>query len=134
MRSARKLAAACVITLLFVGCGGDDTGDDGEAQPAVEAVDVVAQDFAFEPTSIPAGAGDVLTVAVSNEDDVEHSFTIEDADVDVVVAAGASEEVEVAVEQVPLEFVCRFHPAMTGTIGGGQADAGSGGMGDDLDY
>lgn len=117
-------------------CGG--TGDGPGTEPAPQTAEVVAQDFAFDPTSITA-AGDILTVSVTNEDDVEHSFTIEEADVDVVVAAGATEEMEVDISDAPLTYICRFHPSMTGTIGSGEVDPGGsgseqGGMDEGLDY
>ena len=125
-----------MVVLIASACGdatepaaGDDAGD-------TESVAITAADFAFDPTSIPAAAGAELTVEVTNSDDVEHSFTAQAVDVDLVVAPGDSGSVDLTVPDGGLEFVCRFHPSMSGTIGDVQAGGGTGGGGtrDDMDY
>lgn len=125
VRTIKKPAAALAILLSLSACGGGGDGgvtDAGGDEPGAEAVEVTAQNFAFQPTHIPASEGDTLAVSVTNKDETDHTFTIEEIDVDVVIEPGASEDVEFTVSEVPLGFVCRFHPAMTGTIGGDQAD------------
>src|SRR5687768_6250873 len=85
-----------LVALLGVACGGDDGGDDdgGDAAPVeAEAEDggaatLTAANFAFDPSSLTAAAGS--TIDFTNEDDAEHSFTIDDSDVDEDVDGGGS--------------------------------------------
>ena len=134
-----KPALAAAVLLLLTACGGgsdtEATNDPGGGASAT----VTAKDFAFSPTAIEASSGETVAVTVTNSDDVQHTFTIDDADIDVVVDPGGSGETEVTVGDTALEFRCRFHPSMTGSIGPGSSDAGDTGSekkdeGGDLDY
>lgn len=131
------LALVCVLVVGFVACGDEGAGEEdaGGSTAQGSQVEVVTRDLAFEPASIAATGGETLRVTITNEDDVEHTFTVEDSDVDVFVAPGASEDAEITVSDAGLAFVCRIHPSMTGTIGGsdGGSDADSEGS-DSLDY
>jgi plastocyanin len=125
----RGILAAMVV--LATACGGDGGGGDGarRAQPTdqtaeegpaadcVETSDVVAVDNEFEPICVIATRGDQLTVI--SEGSAQHTFTIRDTDVDVLLDPGDEENVEVPGELeagAEHEFNCRFHPTMVGYL------------------
>ena len=100
-----------VVALLVAACGGDDD-DDGAGAPVSGSTSLVANDFSFAPETLRAAPGDELTVAISNEGAVAHTFTIDDADVDVEIAPGESAEASVTVpDSGTTTFYCRFHRA-----------------------
>lgn len=84
---------------------GSTTLDAGE-------LDLTAGDFFFEPTFVAVEGETTLTVQVTNEGDVAHTFTIGDQDIDVTLDPGQSETVELTYGgEGTLTFVCRFHEA-----------------------
>lgn len=136
-----RTGTALVIVALVAAACGDATEPAQDDAGTGEPVAITAANFAFDPTSVPAASGTELSIEVTNEDDVEHTFTAEAVDVDVVIAPGDTGTVDVTVPDGGLTFVCRFHPSMTGTIGDAEpnsgidgSDTGGGGMRDDLDY
>lgn len=138
MAPRTKPVLAAAVLLLMAACGGSDTEATNDPGGGTSAT-VTTKNFAFSPTTIEAESGDTLAITVTNSDDVQHTFTIDDADIDVVVEPGASGETQVTVGETALAFRCRFHPQMTGTIGSGTSDAGDTGSkqgegDDDLDY
>jgi plastocyanin len=126
-----RIAALCLltaITVTAVACGDDDDDDAGGDDSAGKArpVEVVAADFAFAPDSIDAEPGETIALTFVNNDDTEHSFTIDDGVVDVEAEGGESADGEFTVPDGGTEFYCRYHETnMRGTIG--TADASSGG-------
>ena len=127
----RKLIALTAVTLLVLAACGDD--DDDAESTGGDAVDVVAKDFVFDPERIEAQPGETLSVHFVNEDDVEHSFTVESLDADVEAEGGEEGDVDVDIPEDggSIEFICRYHPdQMTGTIEAGGDGAGAG-TGDD---
>lgn len=143
MRLRRSVAGlACVVALFGAACGGSDpestTPDDAAPEEAAGgAIEVVAENFAFSPTSIPVEAGSEIELTFTNNDDTQHSFTADSAGVDVVVDGGGSDTTTfTAPDSGSIDFVCKFHASMTGTIstdGSGAGGAGSG-ESEDLDY
>lgn len=128
----RKRLAAVVLLLPLVAlaCGDDDDEDDAAAsgsasasEPAAEeeaaggdgGLAVTAVGFAFDPTELEAAAGDV-TIELTNEDDADHTFTIEELDIDVAAGGGESASGDATLEAGEYEYVCRIHPAMQGTL------------------
>ena len=118
----KKLSMWLVLGLFAVGsvaCGGDDGGDTA-AEPAPDegggAVTLTAANFAFDPSSLSAPAGS--TIEFTNEDDAEHSFTIDDVDVDEDVEGNESTTVELgSLEAGSYDFYCKYHKdSMTGTL------------------
>lgn len=112
-----------LVALLAVACGGsdDDGGDASVPAPAEEGDDggsttLTAANFAFDPPSLTAAAGS--TFEFTNEDDAEHSFTIDDSDVDEDVDGGASTTVDLgSLEAGTYDFYCKYHKdSMTGTL------------------
>lgn len=116
----RKLLGGLVVitmALALASCGDDD--DSGTVEPSGDGggstVSVTAVNLAFDPTSAEATAGSVH-FEVTNEDQAPHTFTIDDAGVDIQLDAGSTGEADADLEAGEYEFRCTIHPAMTGTI------------------
>jgi plastocyanin len=78
---------------------------------------VTIQNLAFSPNALTGTAGGTLEITLTNEDSVEHSFTLDDDSVNQDVEAGESETVEVTLPgSGSLGWHCKYHPQMTGTI------------------
>lgn len=85
--------------------------DDGGAGGGGDA-DVTARNLDYEPRQVRVEAGDDITIA--NEDaTVDHTFTIEDQDVDEIVPAGDEIEVRVDLDAGTYTAICRFHDGMS---------------------
>ena len=125
MKKALMILLA-LVALLGVACGGgDDGGEEGgddaapveaEAEDEGGAVTLTAVNFAFDPATLTAASGS--TIDFTNEDDAEHSFTIDDSDVDEDVDGGASTTVDLgSLEAGTYDFYCKYHKdSMTGTL------------------
>ena len=124
-----RLAALLVTAAVVVGaCGGDDdsgsNGGDGGA--GTQSVEVTAADFAFDPTTIEAEPGQEIEVTFVNNDSADHTFTVQDLDVNVQAAAGETADVTfTAPDSGTVEFVCSFHDQMIGEISVDGAASGS---------
>ncbi len=154
-----RLAIATAAAVLVLGACGDDNGgsdssgsDDGGGGPVElsgevnnegtedatgsDTLELEADDFYFEPTFVKATPGSTLTITVGNEGDTDHTFTVDDQDIDSEVEPGASADVQVTVpDDGTVNFYCRFHLAqgMQGAVfTGSGAGSGSGGGDDDL--
>lgn len=125
--------------MFLAACGETDTTLPVDDPQMLQAVNIVARDLAFEPSSIDAEAGEGITFIFENRDNVEHSFTIDDV-VDVEAPGGEEARDTFTVPDSTVEFYCRYHPdQMRGEVivgGSSGADTGGGGMMDDqdLDY
>jgi plastocyanin len=109
------VAAALVLGLAACGDDDDDGASEGGTGDAPAGVTVTAADTAFDPTELRAGAGDTITLV--NEDSVEHSFTIDDPEVDIEAEGGEEGEGSAPDEAGTYDFYCRYHPAvMQGTL------------------
>lgn len=92
-----RMGIMLVVGALVLGaCGGDDGNGDGDANGGGDGgstVSVVGTDaLAFEPSELSAPAGTV-TVELTSEEAVEHTFVVEEAD-DTVVATAAPGETD----------------------------------------
>lgn len=70
--------------------------------------------FYFDPTFVEVEPRAAVSLALRNESDVEHTFTVDALDVDEVVGPGEEATVEVVLrdnDPVEVEYVCRFHAA-----------------------
>jgi plastocyanin len=127
MRSIGRLgaiAAALVLTLAFAACGGDegDGGATGSTPPtgATESIptgdggslSVTIRGSNFDPGELEVPAGSV-TVSVTNEDAIAHTFTTDDMVVNEQVGAGGTVEVTVDLTE-DLGWHCEIHPSMRG--------------------
>lgn len=125
------VAGLAVSLFVFVAACGDDDAEEGGGDTGGQAqtVRVTAADFAFTPTSIDAAPGDEVTITLANDDDTEHSFTIDDGVIDIEAEGGESASGTFTVPDGGAEFYCKYHPdKMHGNVGGG-SDSGSGGNG-----
>jgi len=119
MRTVRgRVVAATVLVFGMAACGGDDNNsesrDTGNANAGAGAT-IVAANIAFDPTELSVAAGETITLR--NEDDVEHSFTIDDPAVDAEAEGGAEATADAPEEPGTYAFHCRYHPQqMTGTL------------------
>jgi plastocyanin len=117
----RKLLGGLVIVLAAISLAscGDDDDDTGTIEPADSGdgatVEVTAEGGAFTPTSAQAAAGAVHFV-VENKDSGQHTFTIDDTDVDIQLDGGATGEADADLEAGDYEWRCTIHPSMTGTL------------------
>ncbi len=94
-------------------CGDDEEAVDGEIESAAPlTIEMAAKDFSFTPGKLQAEAGRSFDVALRNSGSVPHTFTIDDFNVDVELAAGE----ETSVTVIPsgageVTYYCRFHRA-----------------------
>jgi plastocyanin len=112
----RRVMAAMVLVLGVAACGDDDDdAERGGTESAGAGATIVAANIAFDPTTLSVAAGETITLR--NEDDVEHSFTIDDPEVDAEAEGGEEATVEAPDEPGTYDFHCRYHPdEMTGTL------------------
>jgi plastocyanin len=138
------LALVAAVALVGAACGSEepatDPGDDTGGGDT--SIDLTAVNFGFSPTSFEVEGGAEITVNFTNEDDTQHSFTAADVGADLTLEGGSSDTTTfTAPASGEIEFVCKFHNTMKGTItvagtsagGGGSEDSGSD-QSDDLDY
>ena len=93
-RRTHLLAALLLPALALTACGDDEGADVGDAAaPAAgaRAVEVVADDFSFDPGEITAEAGEDLAIALTSEDMV-HDLTIEELGFHVEAGRGDTTE------------------------------------------
>ena len=98
-----------LIVALVLMLAGFITGcEPEEAVPPEETeVNVTAGEGYFDPDVITVDQGQELTVVVENVTEEDHTFTIDELDVDVSLAPGAQEEVTfTAAEEGSFEFYC----------------------------
>lgn len=141
LRSLVSVLAGVLLTAGAAGCGSpaDDTGDSGppaspstssqspgaarsedsaaagSPEPAdADPVVITIKDFEFNgPESVAPGA----TVMVVNEDRSSHTLTSEADDFDEVVLKGGADGTFTApTEPGSYDYVCAYHPEMTGTL------------------
>jgi plastocyanin len=118
----RQLIAAVVLVLasgLLGACAQEvaASGDVTQGAASGDAIKVVAADNEFKPDEIKGGAGEEITVEVTNGGDSPHNFVIKDLD----VSSGTLESNKVATVKFVMpdeqtEFVCTFHGGMKGEL------------------
>jgi plastocyanin len=108
-----SIAGMLLLPLAACGGGGDDGGAD--AGGAAAASTVTMRDNTFVPTDPVIAAGDVALV---NEGDSPHTFTVEEEDVDVEVDAGQTVTESVDLAPGTYTVFCEFHrgQGMEGTL------------------
>jgi len=116
-------------SLVLVACGGTTAspseGSSGAGTVAVVngAVDISADELAFDANVIQATAAEAFTVTFTNNEGVPHNFSVyteEGGDAIAqgdIINEGETDEVEIgALEPGEYYFVCDLHPEMNGTI------------------
>ena len=128
-----------LLAAALAGCGSDDDGDDGGAAATADTVELVATDFAFEPSSLTIDAAGEHTVTLRNEGEFPHALAFDELDEATGnVDPGASGEVTVDLEPGTYTLYCPVgdhrDQGMEGTlVVGGASASGSGGGDDDRD-
>ncbi len=118
MRSTRALLAPLtVLAVALAGCGGGD-GDGGGA--GTSAVTVVATEYAFDPSGVSLPADTATEVALDNQGIIEHDWTIDELDVRIHAAAGATASASVSAPAGTYEVYCSIpghrDQGMEGTV------------------
>ena len=123
-RWVRLVAGLFVLSLVVAACGGDDDGGDttgatgatgatNETGSTGGGTSITIADFAFDPNTITVSGPTEVTI--TNDDDITHTFTLDDDSVDETIDAGATATVMVDVSQTT-GFHCTIHPQMIGTV------------------
>ena len=133
----KHVALSLLLAAALAGCGSDDDGGDGEAAPA-DAVELVATDFAFEPSSLTLDAAGEHTLTLANEGEFPHALAFDDLDAATGnVDPGSSGEVTVELEPGSYTIYCPVgnhrDQGMEGTLVVGGASASGSGSGDAYD-
>jgi len=89
---ARTLTLIIAGSLMLAACGGDgDDAGNGDGNGGEPTVSVTGTDaLAFDPDQLSAAAGSI-TVELTSEQAVEHTFVVEEASDTEVVAAAPGE-------------------------------------------
>lgn len=123
-KTRRILALGAVLALGAAACGDTTSTESAEpAEPSSTAVMIVADDIAFDITSLDATVGEALSIAFENrEDGVPHNLHVEgsaggDAKTDIEEGP-ATQTLDVSFDQAGrFEYFCDVHPQqMRGTI------------------
>lgn len=122
MRIAKRVvlgvAAIVVAGLLLGACmSSDPSGDVGSGPADGDAIELIAADNRFLPTTIEAKAGDEITVEVENTGDSPHEFQIEELDLNTgTIEPGRTAHATLTVPDGTTEFACAYHDGMKGRI------------------
>jgi plastocyanin len=101
------------VAALIAGCGGgsgESVGQPAAATSAKKIVDMTGSTFA--PQTLDAKVGD--TISFVNKDEIAHNATGDGID-SGTLAGGATFDFKAA-KAGTINYVCTFHPGMTGTI------------------
>jgi plastocyanin len=108
------LATVGAVADMVIASGTEVRGGSNGGGP----IELQARNFAFVPSSVVVH-GSSVTIRITNDGVSQHSFTIDDPAVEVVVQPGQTRTVRVSTGGSSLlEFYCRFHQnyGMQGTI------------------
>lgn len=86
------------------------SGGGGGASSAT----IVAEGFAFSPSSVDVSAGKV-TLTVTNNDTTEHTFTLDDGSSSTNLSPGKTVTITLDLTKT-VGWHCNIHPSMTGTL------------------
>ena len=115
----RLLAVGGIALLGLTACSSSEpAGNVGRgASSAADSIEVVAVDSSFDPGTLNLEAGEEVTVEVTNDDDMAHDFAIESLELNTgTIEAGEVANATFTVPDEGVEYVCTFHPEMTGRI------------------
>lgn len=115
------LVLLCSVFLIAAGCGGNDTApasEDSDESADALSVTITASDFSFDRETIEGHATHTVDLTLVNEDDTEHSFTIDELNVDIEAHGGEEASTTFTPEELgTFEYYCRYHPdTMTGEL------------------
>lgn len=117
---ARLLALLAGLALTAGACtmGPREASGDVATGPADDgAISIVATDNAFSPDALDLEPGTAVTLEVTNEGDTAHNLVIDELDLSTgTIDPGAVVTATFTVPDEPVEFVCTFHPGMSGQV------------------
>ena len=133
MRRSFALLAVLALVAAFGAtvCGGSDEEKTTTQGTTPGAVSLEQDDFYFQPTTLKGEVGKPLQVALKNEGQASHTFTIDSLNIDQTVKPGETMTVSVTPKAGgDLPFYCRFHKASNGmqgtiTVSGGGSSGGA---------
>ena len=96
--------------------GGSSASSSPETGGGAEDQTLTISNFTFDPSTLALPSGQDVKIEVTNEDDVEHSFTLDDDSVSQDVEGGEDASVTLNLTE-GIGWHCEYHPdAMKGTI------------------
>lgn len=116
VRRSAFVGTILILALVAASCGGDEGngGDGGADTGGGGATSITIAGFAYDPSTVTVSSG-ATEIEITNEDDTDHTFTLDDDSVDQEIAAGETATVTVDVSSTT-GFHCTIHPDMTGTL------------------
>ena len=141
MRRLGLVAVFVLAALLLSGCGSEDDGDEGGDSAGGASVELVATEFAFEPTDVSIDEAGETTFTVTNEGEFPHALELEGNGIEEgteELAPGESASLTVDLEPGEYVLYCPVgdhrDQGMEGTlVVGGASASGSGGADRDDD-
>jgi plastocyanin len=112
LRMTILLAGMLALAGAFAPVGATGAAKTPATSPAQRVHVIVVDRMQFGPMPTDVRAGDVVEWV--NHDILEHSATARDGHFDVDLKPGASGRITATAGT--LEFFCKFHPTMTGTL------------------
>jgi plastocyanin len=115
---SRRLIYGAVVAALMLaaaGCSSDSsTTDTGGATGGAADQTITIKDFTFMPSTLTISGS--TTIEVVNQDDTEHSFTLDDDSVSQDVEGGDSATITID-PAASIGWHCEYHPdTMKGSI------------------
>ncbi|MFL5797890.1 MAG: cupredoxin domain-containing protein [Actinomycetota bacterium] len=101
-----------------ISIAGDKANDHGSKDASgMSSIEVEADDFYFDPTTLTGTAGQTLKIEIKNEGNTTHNFSLDDQNIDQDVQNGQSTTVTVKFPSSGVvEFYCKFHKS-SGMVG-----------------
>jgi len=115
-RTMAYAVVVAVLTLAAVGCSSDSSTTDTGGTTGGGSADqtITIKDFTFTPSTLTVSGS--TTIEVVNQDDTEHSFTLDDDSVSQDVEGGDSATITID-PAASIGWHCEYHPdTMKGTI------------------
>jgi plastocyanin len=132
MRGRKWMTAVLIVAtagLVLAGCGGGSSdkakSDSSETTAAAasnagggDTLNLTAEDFKFNPTTLTGTAGKAVTVSIKNTGQAEHNFSISSLNVSKDVEKGESATVTFTPAQSgTIQFFCKYHKDSQGMVG-----------------
>ena len=125
MRKLQGTILAVVALALVAAACSSNNSPSGTTTPAATSgggtsgggssgTTIVAQNFAFSPSSVNVSSGSV-TLTVTNNDSAEDTFTLDDGSSDTDLQPGKTVTVKLDLTMT-VGWHCKIHPTMTGTL------------------
>lgn len=116
----RSLLVLPALALLVVGCGmgpREASGTVASGPADGDAIEISATDNAFSPAELELEPGTEVTVEVANDGDTAHNLVIDELDLSTgTIDPGEVVTATFTVPDTAVDFVCTFHPGMSGQL------------------